>query len=293
MAVSQNRYPVDPKVERIRIAKDWADVRAGVVADIFRYLGEQYHRRVEPVSTFNGYRSAAANKATGTPVSNSNHRSATAVDINGAKYPYEYAVRQRGGRYADNFKSAHVKEINEILKELGGTITWGRNFASPYRDPMHYEITRGTPSAKINEIAKLCRKTFRAGGQLYHTNRSTNVYAGTTGKKKVKRAANFQIRPVAFQIWDGRVWAVTKYGNLYLLSHLTKGAAVKTTSYRIDVGKGRNLNVRTGPSDESKIKAVHPNGKVVKIAKIVSGDGRKWGVTVQGGHYALDFLKKV
>lgn len=293
MAVSQNGYPVDVPTEVIRAGKDTADVRAGVIADIFRYLGEQYHRRVEPVTTFNGYRSAQGNANTGTPVSNSNHRSATAVDINGAKYPYEYAVRQRGGVYRDNFSAANAKEIREILAELGGLVRWGRDFRSPYRDPMHYEIAPGVTAAQVNQIAKLCRQTFRAGGQLYHTIRTTNVYDESTGKKKVGRAANFQIRPVAFQIWKGSVWAVTKHGNLYRLSHLKKGAAPKETLYRIDVGAGRKLNIRTGPSTTHKVKAQFPHGKVVKIAKVVSGGGRKWGVSRQGGHYALDFLKKV
>lgn len=62
--------------------------------------------------------------------------------------------------------------------------------------------------------------------------------------------------------------------------------------YRVtNVGKSVLVG-RSGPSTKSRILHRRANGFRLYIAKIVTGGGRKWGVTNYGTHYALDFLKK-
>lgn len=289
MAVSQNGFNVDPPRRTITAGKCSASVRAGDVADVLEYHARQYDARVEPLVTLNGYRSAAGNASTGTPVSNSNHRSATAVDANGARYPYEYAVRQRGGTYRNAMPDAKVAIVRAILAELDGVLRWGRDFASPYRDEMHYEVAPGVTLARIAPIARLARQANAVKPGIYHTRRSTNARSGRTGAVIRKRPPLFDVRIVGGRIYKGAVWGVTTSGNLYRLSHLRAGKAPARTWYTVTAD---TLNVRSGPSTKSKVKAQRKRGHHVLISRTVKGDGRTWLVHAKGGHYAAEYMRK-
>lgn len=289
MTVTQNGFNVDPPRRTIRAGRCTASVRAGDVADVLEYAMRQYDARVEKLATLNGYRSAAGNASTGTPVANSNHRSATAVDANGARYPYEYAVERRGGTYRNAMPDAKVKIVRRILAELDGVIRWGRDFQAGYRDEMHYEVAPGVTLARIAPIARLARKANAVKPGLYHTTRSTNARSGNSGKVIRKRAPLFEVRITGGRIYRGAVWGTTSSGNLYRMTHLRAGKAPAGTWYTVTAD---TLNVRTGPSTRSKVKAQRKRGTHVLIARTVKGDGRTWLVHAKGGHYAAEYMKK-
>lgn len=155
MAVTRNGWTTAP-VSRVAITspstKDTGEVRAGAVATIFQDFVLEYNRVVETVTTINGYRSPALNKQVGGDP-NSNHLSATALDINGAKHPYEanLPASQRGKNYKHGFSSQQVSAIRKLLARYDGVLYWGLDFNTGYRDAMHFEI-RGSAS-KVAQVA--------------------------------------------------------------------------------------------------------------------------------------------
>lgn len=118
---------------------------------------------------------------------------------------------------------------------------------------------------------------------IYHTTRKTMTY-DQYGKVLRSRPENFDVRIIGAIKWRKAMWGVTKSFNLYRLSHLETGRAPQVVKYKIVVDV---LNVRSGPSTKSKIKAQRKKGTIVKAVKVVSGDGYQWAVTKQGGHYAI------
>lgn len=289
MTVTQNGFNVDPPRRIIRAGRCTASVRAGDVADVLEYAMRQYDERVERLATLNGYRSAAGNASTGTPVANSNHRSATAVDANGARYPYEYTVEKRGGTYRNAMPDDKVKTVRRILAELDGVIRWGRDFIVGYRDEMHYEVAPGVTLARIAPVARLARKANGVTPGIYHMRRDTNARSGRTGRVIRKVPALSEVRITGGRIYRGAVWGTTSHGNLYRLSHLRRGKAPAATWYTVTAD---TLNVRSGPSTKSKVKAQRKRGTHVLIARTVKGDGRTWLVHAKGGHYAAEYMRK-
>lgn len=162
MAVSQNGWPVDPQLDAITVAGRTALVRAGDVATVLLWWAQQWHARVEPVTTLYGHRSAAQNAATGTPVSDSNHRSATAEDLNGGQHPYEYARLKAGRTWSPTITGAKRDAVHAIVAEAGGVIRWGGDYKSPYRDEMHAEIIAGAD--RVAALAARIRSTPLVGG---------------------------------------------------------------------------------------------------------------------------------
>lgn len=286
---SQNGFSVDPPRRTIRAGGRTASVRAGDAADILEYVARQFHALVEPLATLNGYRSAAGNAATGTPVDNSNHRSGTAIDVNGARYPYEWSVIKRGGTYRYAMDAAKAKIVRAILEELNATVRWGRDFNPPYRDEMHFEIAPGVTLAQLAPIAKLARKANAVAAGTWHTTRKTNARSGRTGRA-IRQPAPFTETPiVGARIWRGAVWAVTPSGNLYRLEHLRRGKVQVPEWYTVTADV---LNVRSGPSTSRKTKAQRKRGDHVLITRTVKGDGRTWLVHPKGGHYAAEYMRK-
>lgn len=126
--------------------KNGATVLAGDVATAFRWLLEQFHARVEPIKEVNGWRSAAFNRQVG-GAARSNHISGTAVDVNGARHPYE---RHQPGRvYSSGFTNTQAAAVRAILKEAGGLFTWGLDFRVGLRDAMHFELANRTTKADV------------------------------------------------------------------------------------------------------------------------------------------------
>ena len=153
--MSNNGWPNDP-YDRvvIRCGGDTAEVRGGDVAVLLKHLGDAFHKYVEPVVTFNGYRSKALNDASG-GIETSNHRSATAVDINGYEHRYEATLpaSQKYSNYRSGFTPGQVVGIRNILNFFEGTIKWGEDFSYGWRDPMHFEI-QGNPT----QVARIANK---------------------------------------------------------------------------------------------------------------------------------------
>lgn len=143
MTTSQNGWSIDPPTERVTVEECTATLRAGDVAVVLAWVAQQWNDRVEPLTTWYGYRSAAANTATGTPVTNSNHRSATASDHNGASHPYEYARLKSGRRWSATITGDKRDAVHQIIAEADGVLRWGGDYQSPYRDEMHVEIIAG------------------------------------------------------------------------------------------------------------------------------------------------------
>ncbi len=125
---------------------DGATVLAGDVATAFRWLLEQFHARVEPIKEVNGWRSAAFNKHIG-GAARSNHISGTAVDVNGARHPFEH--HHPGKRYSSGFTNAQARTVRAILKESGGLFAWGLDFPVGRRDAMHFELAGGTTRTDV------------------------------------------------------------------------------------------------------------------------------------------------
>ncbi|GAA2237790.1 hypothetical protein GCM10010401_07500 [Rarobacter faecitabidus] len=220
MAVSMNGWKVDPLITRITAAGKAAWVRRGDVARLIRWLGIAYALEVEPLLSFNGWRSAALNASTGTPVQNSNHRSATAIDINGGKYPYEYTHRPS---WKDPVPAAIKAKIRKVLVRVP-EIGWGADFASPYRDPMHYEIRNGVSAAKIKARLDVL------GVGWWHVHQATTGNAKAclyktreTGKANITRRRGIGRNLYIVYVTPDRVWAMTKKGDWIKTSKLTKG----------------------------------------------------------------------
>ena len=150
--MSNNGWPNDPP-DLVEVGvpgvSDTGAVRAGAVARLFQAFLHDFHTTVEPLVTINGYRSYALNKQSG-GIETSNHRSGTAMDLNGYRHPYEPSAPKP---YNDGFTDAQTLQIRRLLSKYGGTLRWGMDFAVGYKDAMHFEI-RGS-SASVTEVANL------------------------------------------------------------------------------------------------------------------------------------------
>src|SRR5690606_9855255 len=89
----------------------------------------------------------------------SNHRSATCIDINGHLHPYERTVLANGGTYRDGFTQAQRDKVRAICwgprdsegRRIGRS---GLDFARGSRDGMHLEIAPGVTRVQVQQAAK-------------------------------------------------------------------------------------------------------------------------------------------
>lgn len=113
-------------------------VRAGAVWVVFHWLAKQYSTKVEkitrPHSWGYAYRQVRGGRSW------SNHASGTAVDFNAPAHP----LGKRGTMTAKQAAACRA-----IERASGGILNWGDNIP----DEMHWEITRGTPPAKVEAFA--------------------------------------------------------------------------------------------------------------------------------------------
>lgn len=160
---SDNGWPVDPAARtRLHIGADTdgAEVRAGDVAKAFTWFMHKFHASVEPIKVANGYRTSAYNDSLSGSIRNSNHISGTAVDLNGASHPNEFAHAQAhtGKPYVSGFSAGQTARIRELLK-YAGVFEWGMDFPVNARDAMHFAIKKGTTAAQVAAfIAKITPK---------------------------------------------------------------------------------------------------------------------------------------
>lgn len=127
-------------------------VRSGDVATVLSYFAAQYNARVEPITSFHGYRTLAQNRDAGGSC-RSDHMSGTALDINGGVHLWEAA----GNGYPTNggFTAAQVSTLRAIMAEVGNVVAWGGDYAVGNRDAMHFYI-QATP-AGVAQVAAAIR----------------------------------------------------------------------------------------------------------------------------------------
>lgn len=130
---------------------DGCTVLKGDVATVLTEFMRRFHERVEPITTANGWRSRAFNTQVG-GASGSNHISGTAVDLNGARHPYE--AHQPGRAWSSGFTAAQTAELRRLLVEFAGVIRWGADFPRGKRDSMHFEIAVPPASGQVAALAK-------------------------------------------------------------------------------------------------------------------------------------------
>lgn len=123
-------------------------VRKGAVATVFDWLIRRFHHEVEPIDTgvlddwsYN-YRKVVGGSSL------SNHASATAVDLNATRHPFNT-------RATSNFTASQITAIRRILADarVNGqdVIRW-----LDVHDPMHFEVnytSRGGSVANVEALA--------------------------------------------------------------------------------------------------------------------------------------------
>ena len=141
----------DVRLTTITVNGRSTKVAAGDAAVVLQETARLFHEEVEPISTMFGWRTGSTNDAYG-GVSNSNHFSGTALDLNGGKHL----------RYKHNtFTSAQVAKINSIIARLGNVVRWGGDWNKDGRltesnaDEMHFEIVGTT--AQVRAVADKIR----------------------------------------------------------------------------------------------------------------------------------------
>lgn len=134
MAVTMNGYTRIDNLDSRLVLVRGTRLLGGPAATILAEVARRFEAEVEPITTFNGWRSAALNAASG-GIRNSNHLSGTAADVNGGKHP-----RYRHG----TFTPAQTAAIRRIVADLGGAVRWGGEWGSDV-DEMHFELV-GTPA---------------------------------------------------------------------------------------------------------------------------------------------------
>lgn len=143
------------------------------VATVFKYIADQWHRRIEPIpkATHNvgdpavrtgfivihAYRPPGAKVGIGDA---SNHRSATGMDINGHLHPYE---RTAPKPYRDGFTQAQRDTLRAIAREVaddnGRTIIrLGIDFQNGWRDGMHVELAPNVSTTRLRQAANRIRR---------------------------------------------------------------------------------------------------------------------------------------
>lgn len=138
MARSQNGWPASPGL-KTRVIEPIKGCRLRVadndnVADIFTYLVQQFHFRVDdvtkphPADDWGFYFRPNRND----PNSLSNHSSGTAIDLDATEHPNGVSVMK-------TYTSRQISEIHKILRELDGVVRWGGDYTHTV-DGMHFEI---------------------------------------------------------------------------------------------------------------------------------------------------------
>ncbi|MBM4707943.1 peptidase M15 [Rhodococcus hoagii] len=130
-----------PGTTKVRV-----EIRAGIPATILNAWLAWYHRNVEDIETnYNsGERDEWGWSATNV-VSDSNHLSGTAVDINATQYPW-------GVDASVNMPPERIAKIREGLRLFEGSIYWGQDWNR--RDPMHFQLNWPEWDARNAAFAK-------------------------------------------------------------------------------------------------------------------------------------------
>lgn len=145
MATSHNGWAVIDPSETNKLAAlpgITGKVRAGVVCEVFQWLVAEYSQRVEEIDPKQSWGYAYRKVREG--ASWSNHASATAVDFNATRHPF-----QTGGTMNPRQRAA----CHEIMTESDNVLRWLEGF-----DEMHWEIRKGTTYADVAKLAQKIRR---------------------------------------------------------------------------------------------------------------------------------------
>lgn len=129
-------------------------VRAGDVATVFEHLIKRFHTEVEPIDQGVLDDWSYAYRAVRGGSKLSNHASATAVDLNATKHPFNTKATA-------NFSSGQIAAIRRILADMnrdGEVIRWLDG-----HDPMHFEINYISRGGTVENVAKLAARLRGSG----------------------------------------------------------------------------------------------------------------------------------
>lgn len=107
----------------------------GDVATILNAFIILYNRRVEKIT------SQVWGWSADNDVWNSNHMSATAIDIGAPKYPW--------GTY--RMDGDTIRHVEALLRDFKGVVFWGRRWRKP--DEMHYQIGLPPSDSRVHALA--------------------------------------------------------------------------------------------------------------------------------------------
>jgi hypothetical protein len=160
MAYSQSGYPDIADYGDRRLVSNptvpGTDVKilggllAGDVATILLDVARRYNREVEPLVQSHGC--WGFQPSHNDYVSNSNHESGTAMDLNATEHPI-------GTDPASNFTAAQIAAARKLRDSYGGVVRWGGDYTGR-KDGMHWEINDGLYGSP--RVAQLAAK-IRAG----------------------------------------------------------------------------------------------------------------------------------
>lgn len=167
------------------------------------------------------------------------------------------------------FNGTRFKQLTQVAGFHGWSNTEGRSV----NEPWHW-----THDAKSDQSAK-------ARG-WYHVNRPgqkrTQSYNSKGGKARM-RSWRFNVFISGTIRWNGRLWGVTNYGNLYAMNHLTKGKAPK-----FKAGWFHTTRTTTNGWDKALKKVLHkrkPGFNIYATSAEVRSNGKTYLVTRYGTRY--------
>jgi len=112
-----------------------APIRRGAASTILVAWMAWYHRNVEPIT------SPVWGWSATNDVSNSNHLSGTAIDINAPKYPWGLRT----------MPAARIAKVRQGLRLFEGVVYWGADWGRA--DEMHYQIGHSEGDGRVAAFA--------------------------------------------------------------------------------------------------------------------------------------------
>lgn len=171
MATTDNGWKA-AKDLKTRVIEPVKDVRLRIVDnqnvdDVFTYLVQQFHARVDdvtkphPADDWGFYFKMNANS----PFKLSRHAGGIAIDLDATEHPNSVAT-------AKTYTAKQIAEVHKILAELEGTVRWGGDYTHT-ADGMHFEI-----QVRPGELQKVGAKIRRGEiGPKRPTDRKKTVTA--------------------------------------------------------------------------------------------------------------------
>lgn len=256
------------------------------LAIVFAYLAYRWDTEIEPVTACYGNRTVAEQKRTNPNVMDSNHISATAIDVNGGKHPYELTTRS----WSTGFTTAQEKTLRGIIADTG-ILQTGLDFASPYRDGMHVQVrqnVRGRQGVRLVSQADTDAAANRIGAWVARVQKTVGVTADQLMGPGTKRAilawqrskkltpdgifgpacekAAGWVTSTAFPLPAGH-WYGVNDGTAYSHSGI-RGGADATNVGRIQATVGSPADHIYGPATAAKVAAWQKAHKLAADSKV-------------------------